>query len=67
MDSVYENIKRRRLELGLTQAQLAEKTGYKDKTAISRIEHGLVDIPVSKLFIIAEALDIHPRDLTGWK
>lgn len=35
MLELYQNIKARRIELGLSQSQLAEMTGYADKTATS--------------------------------
>ena len=65
MLKLYENIRAKRLELGLSQTQLAELIGYKDKTAISRIERGLVDIPQSKLELFARALKTTPGDLMG--
>lgn len=49
MLELYQNIKARRIELGLSQSQLAEMTGYADKTAISHIENGKRDISHSKL------------------
>lgn len=42
MLKLYENIKKRRLELGMTQNDLSEKLGYKEKSAISKIEKGKV-------------------------
>ena len=33
-----ERIKQRRKELGMTQAELAKKTGYTDKSSIAVIE-----------------------------
>ena len=35
-----ERIKNLRKEKGLTQTELAHKIGYKDKTALSKIERG---------------------------
>ena len=37
---LYDNIKKRREELRMTQGELAAKTGYADKTMISKIENG---------------------------
>ena len=65
MLKLYENIKNRRLELGMTQTQLAEKLGYADKSMIAKIEKGLVDIPLSKIMAFAEALRMDPGDLMG--
>ena len=43
MLDLYINIRNRRKELGLTQAELAEKLGYADKSMIAKIEKGSVD------------------------
>ena len=56
-------IKQRRLELGLSQKELAERCGYADRSAISRIESGDRDIPVKQLKKIAAALGMEPEDL----
>lgn len=66
MEKVYENIKKRRLELDMTQAELAQKCGYKDHTTINKIEKGLVDISIGRLKQIAEVLQIDPIELLGW-
>ena len=63
---LYENIKRRREELHMTQGDLAGKTGYADKTMISKIEKGVIDLPQSKIQLFADALRTTPRDLMGW-
>ena len=64
--NLYENIKRKREELRMTQAELAAKTGYADKTMISKIEKGVIDLPQSKIQLFADALNTTPRDLMGW-
>lgn len=64
--NLYENIKRKREELRMTQAELAVKTGYADKTMISKIEKGVIDLPQSKIQLFADALNTTPRDLMGW-
>ena len=66
MLKLYENIKSRRLELGLTQSQLAEKLGYADKSMIAKIEAGQVDLPLSKISAFAKALYVEPGELMGW-
>lgn len=66
MLKLYENIKNRRLELGLTQSQLAEKLGYADKSMIAKIEKGQVDLPQSKIVAFAEALYMEPSELMGF-
>lgn len=59
-------IARRRSELGLSQTQLAERTGYSDKTAISKIENGISQLNQSKIVTFAEALQTTPAYLMGW-
>lgn len=56
MDELYRNIRKRRLELGMTQKELAAKCGYKDHTTINKIENGSVDITFNRLEQIANAL-----------
>ena len=65
MLKLYENIKTRRIELGLSQTDLAELTGYADKSMIAKIEKGNVDISHSKLEQFAHALHTTPSDLMG--
>ena len=65
--TLYQNIKIRRKELGLTQTDLANKLGYGDKSMISHIEAGRIDLPHSKIMDIARVLDIEPGDLLGWE
>ena len=62
---LYENIKLRRKELNLSQGELARLTGYTDRTSISKIESGKVDLPQSKIRIFAEALHTTEVELMG--
>lgn len=66
MLKLYSNIKKRRLELHMTQDQLALKMGYSDKGMISKIEKGLVDISYSKILEFSDVLNIDPVSLMGW-
>lgn len=65
MSEIYDRIKRRRLELGLTVEELAQKMGYKDKSSISKIENGKADIPQSKVVAFARALNTTTAYLVG--
>ena len=60
---VYTNIKRFRIEKGMSQKDLAELTGYTDRSSIAKIEKGLVDLPLSKIEAIAGALGVTVFDL----
>jgi len=66
MLELYKNIKKRRQELGLSQAELAKMVGYTDRSTIARIEAGKIDLPQSKILAIAKALDVAPGELMGW-
>ena len=67
MATLYDRIKSRRIELGLTVEELAHKMGYKDKSSISKIENGKADIPQSKIAAFADALQTTPAYLMGWE
>ena len=67
MATLYDRIKSRRTELGLTVEELAHKMGYKDKSSISKIENGKADIPQSKTAAFADALQTTPAYPTGWE
>ena len=66
MATLYDRIKSRRIELGLTVEELSHKMGYKDKSSISKIENGKADIPQSKIAAFADALETTPAYLMGW-
>ena len=67
MLQVYKNIKARRLNLGLTQQELADRTGYTNKSAIARIEAGQIDLPLPKIELFAKALHTTGPELMGWE
>lgn len=62
---IGEKLKKRRLELGLTQEELAFKLGYKHKSAINKIEMNKRDVSQTILVRIAEALDCSPSYFLG--
>lgn len=63
MKKIGENIRKRRNQLGLTQDQLAEMTGYRNRSSITKIEQGENDPTQSKLLLLAAALQCSPGDL----
>ena len=63
---LYDNIRRRRIELGISQQELANMLGYTSRTTIAKIEAGAIDIPQSKIVAFAEALNTSPGILMGW-
>lgn len=66
MLDLYKNIKKRRLELGMSQSELAKRAGYTDRSSIAKIESGKIDLTQTKIREIADALRIPPGDLMGW-
>ena len=65
MSTIYDRIRARRLELGLTAEDLAQQLGYKDKSSISKIENGKADIPQAKVELFANALHTTTAYLMG--
>lgn len=65
--SIHDRIRDRRIELGLSQDQLAAKMGYKSRSSINKIESGQADIARNKLEQLAEALLTTPAYLMGWE
>ena len=66
MSTIGSNIRNRRIELNMTQEELAKKLGYKSKSTINKIELGINDIPQSKIVQFANALDTTASFLMGW-
>lgn len=67
MLQLYKNIKKLRLEQKMTQSDLAQKLGYTDKSMISKIERGEVDLSQSKIVSFANILGVTPGDLMGFE
>lgn len=66
-DNLFKNIKSLRKSIGMTQQELALKTGYSEKSMISRLEAGKVDPSHSKIYRLADALGVTYADLMGWE
>jgi transcriptional regulator with XRE-family HTH domain len=66
MLALYKNIKNRREELGLTKVELANRVGY-ERSMITKVEQGKVDLTQSKIVAFAEALHTTPAHLMGWE
>ena len=64
--NIGDRIKARRVQLGLSQEELAAKLGYKSRSTINKIELGVNDITQSKVSAIAKALDTTSAYLMGW-
>ena len=64
--TIGERIKIRRKEIGITQAELSLKLGYKDKSSINKIEKGHQQLTQRKIKQIANALDTTTDYIMGW-
>lgn len=60
-------IRRRRIELGLSQEELAERCGFKSKSSINKMESGVQGLPQSKIIAVAKALETTPGYILGWE
>lgn len=56
---IGKKIKSRRIEMKLSQEELANKLHYRHKSSITKIEKGKTDIPLSKLVMIGKLLKIN--------
>lgn len=65
--TIGNRIRSRRIELGMTQDELANKLGYRSKSSINKIELGVQDLPQKKIVDFAKALDTTPASLMGWQ
>ena len=67
MDGIIKRIKDRRLELGYSFQDLAEKTNM-SKSTLQRYETGAIkNVPLDRLEVLAKALDVTPAYLMGWE
>jgi transcriptional regulator with XRE-family HTH domain len=64
--TLYERIRELRIEEGMTQDDLAHAMGYKDRSMITKIESGKVDISQKKVDAFAKVLNTSPAYLMGW-
>ena len=63
MKTIYERIRDLRTEHGMSQDDLAKAMGYSDRSMITKIEGGRVDISQKKIVAFAEILGTTPRYL----
>ena len=67
MSTIGKRILQRRIELNMSQEELALKIGYKDRSSIAKIESGERDIRQRKVIDLANALDTTPQWLMGYE
>ena len=64
---LYSKIKKYRKKMGLSQAELAEMMEYSDKSMISKIENGKVDLSHSQIMKFADVLNVPADALMGFE
>lgn len=57
---IGKKLRERRLQLNMTQDELAQKMGYKSRSTINKIEMGKHDISRSKLIKLSSILNVEP-------
>lgn len=65
--TIGDRIRAKRLELGYTQQELADKLGYKSKGSINMIEKGKRNLTQQKIKEIADTLGTSPEYIMGWE
>ena len=60
-----KNVRKRRIQLNMTQEELALKLGYTSKSTINKIEKGINDVSQSQIKEFAEALSTTQAALLG--
>lgn len=63
--TIGERIRHRRIELNMTQDELAKKVGYASRSSINKIEAAR-ELPSRKIVAMAKALECSPSYLMGW-
>lgn len=66
MTTIGDRIKARRLELDMSQDELARLVGYKSRSSINKIESDGRLLPQRKIMEIATALNTTPAYIMGW-
>ena len=67
MTTIGDRIKERRLELDMSQDELARLVGYKSRSSINKIESDGRLLPQRKIMEIANALNTTPAYIMGWE
>ena len=64
---IGERIKNRRIELGLSQEELAKRMGNSSRASVSTVETGKEDLTTKRVAKFASALEVTPAYLMGWE
>lgn len=66
LEEFGNRVKDRRLQLGMTQEDLALKMGYSHKASINRLEKGQNNLPQTKIALLADCLQVDVGYLLGF-
>lgn len=66
MSTIGQRIRTRRIELGMTQEELAQKLGYTSRSSINKIEKEYRNLQQEKILDFANALATTPAYIMGW-
>jgi len=61
-----KRVRQRRIQLGLSQEELAKRLGYSSRSTINKIENGTNDVVQTKVVDFAKALDTTVAYLMAW-
>lgn len=64
---IGEKIKKRRMELGWSQRELAYKMGYTNNSTLVKIEKGIVDVSQSRIVQFSKVLGVSVAYLMDWE
>lgn len=64
---IGDRIKYRRIELGMSQDELARRLGYRSRSSINKIEKDASGLPQTKIAAIASVLQTTPSYIMGWE
>ena len=64
---IGDRIKHRRIELGMSQDELARRLGYRSRSSINKIEKDASGLPQTKIAAIASVLQTTPSFIMGWE
>lgn len=65
--TIGERIKARRMEMQMSQRDLAVRLGYANHSGVARAEAGTLDLPQSRVEQYAKALGVSVGYLMGWE
>ena len=64
---IGEKIRYRRMQLRMSQRELARRMGYEGNSTLARIEQGKIDLPQSRIGQFADVLGVSISWLMGWE